>query len=224
MTKAEFKKGLEVFTKPLSPSEIVWKIQASKTHTTVVPYIDNRAVMQRLDDSFGAENWRNDFQRWGSDKGVKCGISLCIGNEWVTKFDGADETQIEPTKGGFSDSMKRAATQWGLGRDLYDYPRVMFKGVHKRLEEKHLNKLCNIAKAIFKGDNKQDFIFIDLEKGTPQKAAPVKPSDKEELIPNTDKWTKAIEFLKSEKGNMAAIERAYSLSEANKTKLLNDSI
>jgi hypothetical protein len=38
----------------------------------------------------------------------------------VTKWDGAQESQIEATKGGLSGAMKRAAVQWGIGRYLYD--------------------------------------------------------------------------------------------------------
>ena len=48
-----------------------------------------------------------------------CAISIRINNEWVTKWDGAQETAVEPIKGGFSDAMKRAAVQWGIGRYLY---------------------------------------------------------------------------------------------------------
>ncbi len=128
MTTAEFKAAIEQFTLPLNRFEIDWKIQSKKNNTIVVPYIDNRAAQMRLDECFGPQNWTNSFERWGNAKGVKCGISVRIEGVWVTKYDGADESDIEPTKGGFSDSMKRACTQWGLGRDLYDYPRVMFKG------------------------------------------------------------------------------------------------
>ena len=128
MTTEEFKAAIEQFTLPLNRFEIDWKIQSKKNNTIVVPYIDNRAAQMRLDECFGPQNWTNSFERWGNAKGVKCGISLRIEGVWVTKYDGADESDIEPTKGGFSDSMKRACTQWGLGRDLYDYPRVMFKG------------------------------------------------------------------------------------------------
>lgn len=53
-----------------------------------------------------------------------CGISVWDDDkkEWVTKWDGADNTNFEKTKGGLSDSMKRAAYQWGVGRYLYDLP------------------------------------------------------------------------------------------------------
>lgn len=85
------------------------------------PYIDNRAVMQRLDDVCGMENWRNEFAQIPTGGGTLCGISICVNGEWITKWDGADSPQIEPVKGGLSNSMRRAATQWGIGRYLYDY-------------------------------------------------------------------------------------------------------
>src|SRR5262249_44070840 len=66
--------------------------------------------------------WKNEYQRWG-EHGVICGLSARPGSivgEWITKWDGAEETDIEATKGGLSGAMKRAAVQWGIGRYLYD--------------------------------------------------------------------------------------------------------
>lgn len=53
-----------------------------------------------------------------------CGISVWDDEkkQWITKWDGADGTNFEETKGGLSDSMKRAAYHWGVGRYLYDLP------------------------------------------------------------------------------------------------------
>lgn len=90
-------------------------------------YVTNRAIMDRLDEVCGAGNWRNEFTPWGPH-GALCGISIRVTHgdmpesldDWVTKFDGADNSDIEPTKGGLSNSMKRAAVQWGIGRYLYD--------------------------------------------------------------------------------------------------------
>ena len=39
---------------------------------------------------------------------------------WVWKSDGAGATDFEGAKGAFSDSFKRAAVHWGIGRYLYD--------------------------------------------------------------------------------------------------------
>ena len=38
---------------------------------------------------------------------------------WITKWDGAENTDVEGVKGGLSGAMKRAAVQWGIGRYLY---------------------------------------------------------------------------------------------------------
>ena len=84
----------------------------------LLPYVTNRAIMNRLDQVVGPENWKNEF-RPGPTGGTMCGLSIRINNEWVTKWDGAQETAVEPIKGGFSDAMKRAAVQWGIGRYLY---------------------------------------------------------------------------------------------------------
>ena len=117
-------KELEALREMFAPFDIEWRIQSTGTSNgkkwgRVLAYVTNRAIMDRLDDAVGADRWRNEFELWGS-KGVKCGISIKIGDEWVTKYDGAEETNVEATKGGFSASMKRAGVQWGIGRYLYN--------------------------------------------------------------------------------------------------------
>ena len=102
---------------------IEWRIQqAGEKHGRVwaicVPYVTNRAIQVRLDEVAGPENWRNEF-RPGPDGGVMCGLSIRVGGEWVTKWDGAENTDVEGVKGGLSGAMKRAAVQWGIGRYLY---------------------------------------------------------------------------------------------------------
>ncbi|WP_263317101.1 Rad52/Rad22 family DNA repair protein, partial [Enterobacter hormaechei] len=52
--------------------------------------------------------------------GVECGISIKVEGEWITKWDAAENTQVEAVKGGRSGAMKRAAVQWGIGRYLYN--------------------------------------------------------------------------------------------------------
>ena len=104
-------------------NDLEWRVQTAgekqgRVWALCVPYITNRAIQQRLDDVVGPERWKNEFKP-GPDGGVLCGISIRVGDEWVTKWDGAENTDIEPVKGGLSGSMKRAAVMWGLGRTLY---------------------------------------------------------------------------------------------------------
>lgn len=111
-----------------APDDLDWKpitVSRKTGKGLAAAYITARAVQQRLDDVCGPENWQNRFSP-GPAGGVVCGISIRIvrdgEGEWVTKWDGADNTDIEATKGGLSDSMRRAAVQWGIGRYLYNFP------------------------------------------------------------------------------------------------------
>lgn len=105
-------------------SDIEWKpitISKKTNKGLAAAYITNRAVMDRFDAVCGPENWRNEFKA-GPCGGILCGISVRIDGEWVTKWDGAENTDIEPVKGGLSNSMRRAAVLWGCGRYLYNLP------------------------------------------------------------------------------------------------------
>ena len=124
---------------PFAPSDVSWRIgQAGKKRSgevwaKVLAYLTNRAIMDRLDEVCGPENWRNEFAA-GPQGGVLCGISIRIDGEWVTKWDGAENSDIEAVKGGLSDAMKRAAVQWSIGRYLYDlgesWAEIDEKGAH----------------------------------------------------------------------------------------------
>ncbi|KKK67355.1 hypothetical protein LCGC14_2954890, partial [marine sediment metagenome] len=120
---------LEALAAPFPPEDIEWRVghsNADKTSALALAYVTNRAVMERLDKVCGAANWRNEYEPW-RDKGILCGVSIRIADEWVTKYDGADSTAIEATKGGFSGSMKRAVVQWGVGRYLYKLENIWCK-------------------------------------------------------------------------------------------------
>ena len=114
---------------PFAPDDIEWKPGATtrdKTKGLAMAYLTSRAVQQRFDDVCGPADWRNEFTE-GPGGGVLCGISVRVERpdgtaEWVTKWDGADNSQVEAVKGGLSGATKRAAVQWGVGRYLYDLP------------------------------------------------------------------------------------------------------
>ena len=115
--------------------ELEWRIQQAgekngRVWAICVPYVTNRAIQSRLDDVVGPGDWRNEF-RPGPDGGVMCGLSIRVGDEWVTKWDGAENTDVEGVKGGLSGAMKRAAVQWGIGRYLYALDEC-FAHVHEQ--------------------------------------------------------------------------------------------
>ena len=125
--------------RPFAPEDLEWRIQVTskdKTSGLAIPYVTNRAIQDRLDEVVGPENWYNDYKPWhgnGKKDAQICGISIYFeGKGFITKWDGAEDTDIEPVKGGLSDSMKRAAVQWGVGRVLYK----MTKPLWVRIEQK----------------------------------------------------------------------------------------
>jgi hypothetical protein len=127
---------LSLLKEPFEPDEIEWKVisQGHKNKepwAVVVPYIKARAVMNRLDDVVGPANWKDDISPIGS--GFFCSLAIKIDGEWVSKTDGADETDIDAFKGGISDARKRAGVLWGIGRYLYEVPQMFahFSQVYK---------------------------------------------------------------------------------------------
>lgn len=121
----------QALAQPFAPEDLEWRIQTTskdKTRGMAVPYVTNRAIQTRLDEVCGPDNWYNDFKPWhanGKKESQLCGIAIHFeGRGWITKWDGAEDSDIESVKGGLSDSMKRAAVQWGIGRVLYNLDSV----------------------------------------------------------------------------------------------------
>ena len=80
-------------------------------------YITARDVMDRLDQVCGTDGWMDEYAYIGGR--MVCKISILTKNMWISKCDGADDSNIEGAKGGLSDAFKRAAVKFGVGRYLY---------------------------------------------------------------------------------------------------------
>lgn len=116
---------LKALAAPFPVNQIEWRIGSTngdKTSGIALAYIDARLVMERLDAVCGMENWQNKHPH--ANGKTSCSIGIKIDGEWVWKENGAGDSQVEAEKGAFSDSFKRAAVQWGIGRYLYDMPNV----------------------------------------------------------------------------------------------------
>lgn len=118
---------------PFPPEDIEWRQGAKMGQDALMlPYITARAVFDRLDQVLGLGRWTTEHRTTGrQDSGWICKLSLLVnvGTEaqpeyqWASHEDGADATQIEATKGGCSDSLKRVAVRFGIGRYLYSLPK-----------------------------------------------------------------------------------------------------
>ena len=93
-------------------------------------YQDARCAMTVLDETVGPENWQRDHKDLKGN--LFCGIGIKCGDEWIWKWDCGTESYTEKEKGESSDSMKRAAVNWGIGRELYTAPFVFISGVTQK--------------------------------------------------------------------------------------------
>lgn len=125
MTEKDTREMQAALAKPFAPEDLEWRLQNTIEESMrgmAVPYVTNRAIQNRLDEVCGPENWYNEFKPWhsnGKKDAQLCGIAIYFeGKGFITKWDGAEDSDIEPIKGGLSDSMKRAAYRWLSSRNL----------------------------------------------------------------------------------------------------------
>ncbi|WP_338871667.1 Rad52/Rad22 family DNA repair protein [Spirosoma sp. SC4-14] len=160
---------LTVLTAPLTPQEIEWRVQSQTKDgqkIVAVPYITNRCVMQRFDDQFGWAGWQNEIKE--IEGGFLCTITAILpGGEIVQKTDGASRTSVEPVKGGISDAMKRAAVQFGLGRSLYEFPRVLIQTTDKYIPDWAMPLLDKMVDKINSGGTVRDVVVLKPEHAKP---------------------------------------------------------
>jgi len=111
---------------PFDPKAISWRVGSTngdKTSGLALAYIDARNLMERLDEVVGPENWKDSYVETVRGR-IICTISIRIGGEWISKSDGAGDTDVEGDKGAISDAFKRTGVKWGPARYLYDLDNV----------------------------------------------------------------------------------------------------
>lgn len=123
METIDFKK----LSEPLPISSIDFRVQSVNKggYATILAYKDARVDMNRLDEVCWVENWKREHTRDNKN----CTVSIWDQSKqvWVSKEDTGTESNTEEEKGLASDSFKRACFNWGIGRELYDYPVISIK-------------------------------------------------------------------------------------------------
>ncbi len=96
-------------------------------YATLLVYKDARTDMDILDEAFGPMNWQRKHKLIGN--AMYCAISVWDAEkkEWVEKEDAGKESYNEAEKGQASDSFKRSGVNWGIGRELYNAPKMRIK-------------------------------------------------------------------------------------------------
>ena len=163
MSEAEKIEELSIITQkeiglkaPFPPGRVKWRASDFRGEKSrALLYIDARDVMDRLDEVIGINNWMTEYT--DLDSRCVCKISLRYDNDfdWVSKSDVGTQSTFEGEKGMYSDAIKRAAVQHGIGRYLYDdgiLQDKMFPLDGKRFSKKadeEISKLVNYHYRIF---------------------------------------------------------------------------
>lgn len=121
---------------PFAKDELEWKPQTigkkdDRIYALLVPYVQSRAIMERLDEAVGPENWTTELRPVciKGEEGFVCKLSIANrvdpgGDwEWTSREDVAPASDIEAMKGAASGALKRVAVQFGIGRYLYGLPQ-----------------------------------------------------------------------------------------------------
>lgn len=144
--------------KPFDDEEIEWRVQRcgkndGKVWALIVPYIQARAIMNRLDSVLGVVGWSDSYSAvHAAEYGISCRLTIHRGDKpSITKEDAAECTKVHPIKGGYSDALKRAAVKFGMGRYLYTVDTVFAEdiqtgriknGIHIYDKKNGINSWC----------------------------------------------------------------------------------
>jgi hypothetical protein len=122
--REEARRALEAaLAAPFDRAEVKWKPQVVKDNRAVViAFVDARTIQDRLDDVLGVMGWQDSYECL-PDGAVVCRLKIRLGGEWIAKVDVGGQSE-QPDEGdrrkaAFSDSLKRAAVKFGIGRYLY---------------------------------------------------------------------------------------------------------
>lgn len=210
----------ELVKKLSAPVPFKWRVQNANKDTTKVQctvYIDARQVMEILDEHCD-HGWSSSYEEIGG--GIFC--SICIkgpdGDIWHRSDAGnrvedkeSDQMYDQGFKATASDAFKRAAVQFGIGRFLYDQPKIWLPCNQKKQPLDEAGNVIWDLTEYMKGEgasllNKTNKVTPEPKKSTPkpatQSAPPVKPAepkpatdataDSQDLIPMTQKIQDAM--------------------------------
>ena len=119
---------MKILSRPLAIEDVDFRVQSVNKggYVTILAYKDARVDMARLDEATEGR-WMRSHQLINGN--LFCEISIYDEESqmWISKIDVGTESFTEKQKGEASDSFKRAGFNWGIGRELYDYPLIQFK-------------------------------------------------------------------------------------------------
>ena len=135
----------------------------------ILLYKTARADQQILDETVGPMNWEKTYSVMGER--LYCTISIWDGEKqaWVSKTDVGTESNTCAEKGAASDAQKRAATAWGIGRELYTAPMIWIPAEKTSIVERngkyYMNDALKVADIRYGNSGEINYLHIANRKG-----------------------------------------------------------
>lgn len=229
---------------PLTVDEIDFRVQSINKggYATILAYKDARVDMNRLDEVYGIDKWQKKYDIINGSLFCSVGIYSDELKQWVWKQDVGTESMTEKEKGQASDAFKRACFNFGIGRELYEYPVIsvklnadefkieQFNGKDiakqtyslKLKEWKWRSEFTNGKLTLLQAiDNNGKLRFSYPEKTIDNIPVPEKKAKgKKYMNENSPEFEKAVLYLKGE-GTIEKIKEKYMLSETVEQLLIN---
>lgn len=125
-------------------------------------YQDARCAMNILDETVGQFGWQKMYKDINGN--IYCGIGIKNENEWVWKWDAGSFTAKEDdmqAKADASDSMKRAAVCWSIGRELYNTPKIKITCPDDYYFNDKMTMTFTVKSIEWDGDKLVDLVIVD---------------------------------------------------------------
>ena len=121
--------NLKLLSTPLDINSVDFRLQSVNKggYATILAYKDARVDMNRLDEVVGRGFWKREHIVINGSMYCRVSIYNEELNQWISMEDVGTESFTEKEKGLASDAFKRACFNWGIGRELYDYPFISVK-------------------------------------------------------------------------------------------------
>lgn len=151
----------------MKPEEIQCRVSIVKPNgIALLLYKDQMVVQNILDETVGPMNWRDSYQQIGSS--LFCTIEIYDEKkkEWVGKTSNGAESNTDALKGLATDAMKRAATLWGIGRELYSAPFIWVDAAKTVIKDNKVKDSFSVAAVEYDENDKISYLVIRNSKGS----------------------------------------------------------
>ena len=130
---------------PLTVNDLDFRVHqvTNSGYAIILPYKSARVDMLRLDTVVGRDYWQRKHEVINDNLFCYIGVYNKEIKEWIWKSDVGTESFTEKEKGQASDAFKRAGFNWGIGRELYEYPTIIVQLNPDEITEKNGKKTAS---------------------------------------------------------------------------------